>query len=380
MAAEPSPATASRVVARGRSACTTTTRGQTAVANPATPGVGRGVERTRIVDPRQPVRCAHAATSGALETTTMGTVARGARRPPRPCVARARRAASSSSDAREARLARSGTNADRDDDPCGLGPVVRRELACAWRAYATGRGALYPAAKGFFYPGLRYGLRWTIEGAQQIPRAGPVILASNHVSYLDPLTLAYVADRRHRKRPLPRQGRAVRQARARARCCAPRTRSRCSAARPNAADALDAAVDALRRGECVAVFPEGTISLDLEPMVGKSGTARLARRAGVPVTPVGLWGTHRILIQGPQAALAVGRRARRRWSASRCRSGPTSTSSDATDRIMRAIASCVARGARDLPAAPGAGRRRRGGCARPEIGDAAGRARPVTPS
>ena len=59
--------------------------------------------------------------------------------------------------------------------------------------------ALYNAAKGFFYPGLRYGLRWTIEGAEQIARTGPVILASNHISYLDPLTLAYVADTRHRK-------------------------------------------------------------------------------------------------------------------------------------------------------------------------------------
>ena len=46
------------------------------------------------------------------------------------------------------------------------------------------------------------------------------------------------------------------------------------------------------------MFPEGTISLDLDPMVGKSGTARLAQESGVPVTPVGLWGAHRILFKG----------------------------------------------------------------------------------
>ena len=46
------------------------------------------------------------------------------------------------------------------------------------------------------------------------------------------------------------------------------------------------------------MFPEGTISLDLEPMRGKSGTARLAQQAGVPVVPVGLWGSHRILMKG----------------------------------------------------------------------------------
>ena len=59
--------------------------------------------------------------------------------------------------------------------------------------------AVYPAAKAVFWPWLRFGLRWTIEGAANIPTHGPAILASNHVSYLDPLTLAWVADRRHRR-------------------------------------------------------------------------------------------------------------------------------------------------------------------------------------
>ena len=44
-----------------------------------------------------------------------------------------------------------------------------------------------------------FGLRWTIEGAHRVPAFGPVLLASNHVSYLDPLVLAYLADRRHRR-------------------------------------------------------------------------------------------------------------------------------------------------------------------------------------
>ena len=66
----------------------------------------------------------------------------------------------------------------------------------------------------------------------------------------------------------------------------------------DAAASLDAAVAALEAGECVAVFPEGTISLDLEPMPGKTGAARLAALTGVPVTPVGLWGAHRILFKG----------------------------------------------------------------------------------
>jgi 1-acyl-sn-glycerol-3-phosphate acyltransferase len=213
--------------------------------------------------------------------------------------------------------------------------------------------ALYSGAKRFFYPGLRYGLRWTIEGEDHIVRTGPVILASNHISYLDPLTLAYVANRRGRrvrflakaelfdKRPLGSLLRAAHQI--------PVQRGTA-----NAVHALDAAIAALHRGECVAVFPEGTISLDLEPMAGKSGTARLARAASVPVTPVGLWGTHRIMMKGrkPQFRPGVAQTA--------VVGEPVSVAADehikdATDRIMQAIAMCLARAREIYPQSPNEG-------------------------
>jgi 1-acyl-sn-glycerol-3-phosphate acyltransferase len=213
--------------------------------------------------------------------------------------------------------------------------------------------ALYSGAKGLFYPALRYGLRWTIEGEERIPRSGPVILASNHISYLDPLTLAYVADRRRRrlrflakaelfdKRGLGPLLHAAHQI--------PVQRGT-----KNAVNALDAAIDALRRGECVAVFPEGTISMDLEPMAGKSGTARLARAAAVAVTPVGLWGSHRIMFKG--------RKPHWRWGVAQTAvvGKPVTVEPDehlkeATERIMRAISECVARAREIYPqhAAPG---------------------------
>jgi 1-acyl-sn-glycerol-3-phosphate acyltransferase len=213
--------------------------------------------------------------------------------------------------------------------------------------------AVYSLAKGAFYPGLRYGLRWTIEGEDRIPEHGPVLLASNHVSYLDPLTLAYVADRRRRhvrflakaelfdKRGLGPLLRSVKQI--------PVQRGS-----TNAADALRGAVDALQRGECVTVFPEGTISLDLEPMVGKSGTARLARESGVPVTPVGLWGTHRILFKG--------RKPHWQWGVAQTAVvgapvaiGRDEHVKDATDRIMSAICACVARAREIYPQRPAPG-------------------------
>ena len=89
-------------------------------------------------------------------------------------------------------------------------------------------------------------------------------------------------------------------------------------------------------------------------MPGKSGTARLARGEAVPITPVGLWGTHRILTKGrpphwqwgiPQTAV-VGEPVV---------IGPDEHVKHATARLMDAIVDCVARAARDLPTA----RRRR---------------------
>ncbi len=64
-----------------------------------------------------------------------------------------------------------------------------------------------------------------------------------------------------------------------------------------AASSLSAAVEALRSGECVAVFPEGTLTRDpdLWPMVGKTGVARLALTTRAPVIPIAQWGAHRIL-------------------------------------------------------------------------------------
>ena len=212
---------------------------------------------------------------------------------------------------------------------------------------------LYSLAKGAFYPGLRWGLKWTVEGADRIPGVGPAILASNHVSYLDPLTLAWLADRRGRRvRYLAKAelfdkfalGAALRSVHQ-----IPVRRGS-----DDAASSLVAAVDALRAGECVTVFPEGTISLDLEPMVGKSGTARLARESGIPVTPVGLWGAHRILFKG--------RKPKWRWGIAQTAVigepvavGPDADIKVATDEIMTAISACVARAREIYPQRPSPG-------------------------
>lgn len=213
--------------------------------------------------------------------------------------------------------------------------------------------ATYVLARSALYPPLRLGIRWTIEGAQLIPVRGPVILASNHVSYLDPLVLAYLADRRHRKVRFLAKAELFEKP-----VLGPLLKSagqipvrRGSA---DAASSLDAAVDALRRGECVTVFPEGTISLDLDPMVGKSGTARLAQESGVPVTPVGLWGVHRIMFKGRKPEWRTGV-AETVVVGAPMHIAPDEDVHAATDRIMAAICTQVARAREIYPQSPAAG-------------------------
>jgi 1-acyl-sn-glycerol-3-phosphate acyltransferase len=209
---------------------------------------------------------------------------------------------------------------------------------------------VYGAVRTALVVPVRTAMRWTVEGAHRIPVRGPVILASNHTSYLDPMVLGHLADLRHRhlrflaKRELfdkRMMGTVLRWAHQ-----IPVARDTA-----DAAGSLDAAVAALQAGECVCVFPEGTISLDLEPMEGKTGTARLAAAAGVPVTPVGLWGAHRILFKG--------RKPRWRWGIAETvvvgdpvRFRPDEDMSAATDRVMTAIASCVARARELYPQVP----------------------------
>ncbi|HLF98917.1 MAG TPA: lysophospholipid acyltransferase family protein [Acidimicrobiia bacterium] len=209
---------------------------------------------------------------------------------------------------------------------------------------------VYALVKNSLKPFVARGLRWTVEGVHMIPRHGPGILACNHSAYLDPLAVGYLTDLVGRpcrflakrelfdKRVVGWVFRQMRQI--------PVDRGT-----GDAVKALDAAVDALERGELMAIFPEATISLDLDPMPGKTGTARLAQLTRVPVTPVGMWGSHRVLFKHrkpnwtwgvPQVA-CVG---------PPVRIGPDDDIYEATDRIMEAVAAQVRRARELYPEGP----------------------------
>lgn len=209
---------------------------------------------------------------------------------------------------------------------------------------------LYGLAELLFRRPLRHGLRWCVDGMDRIPGEGPLLLASNHVSYLDPLCLAYVADLAGRRVRFLAKAELFEN-----RWLGPmlRTLGQIPVRRgtADASGALDAAAAALTAGRCVVVFPEGTISRDFEPMAGKTGVARLARTAGAPIVPVGIWGTHRVITSGRRPSWRPG-------VAVSAAIGPALTvppdgnPREWTDHIMAAICSQVARARAIYPQGP----------------------------
>jgi 1-acyl-sn-glycerol-3-phosphate acyltransferase len=136
------------------------------------------------------------------------------------------------------------------------------------------------------------------RGMEHVPQTGGVILAANHISHADPVALAdyvvYGTGRVARflaKSTLFEGGGLV------ARVMRGAQQIPVHRHTADASLALTDAVAALHRGECITIYPEGTVSRDPEkwPMVGKTGVARLALLSGAPVVPVAQWGSEQIL-------------------------------------------------------------------------------------
>jgi 1-acyl-sn-glycerol-3-phosphate acyltransferase len=131
---------------------------------------------------------------------------------------------------------------------------------------------------------------------ERIPESGGCILVMNHISHIDPLTAAHIVYDHGR---LPRYLAKSSLFRNRVSSSFFTAAGQIPVERlsKNAVGAYDAAVAAVRSGECVVVYPEGTLTRDpaLWPMVGKSGAARIALETGCPVIPVGQWGAQKLL-------------------------------------------------------------------------------------
>lgn len=138
-------------------------------------------------------------------------------------------------------------------------------------------------------------VRVEIEGAEHVPQHGGAVIACNHVSYVDFLYCGYAAVPSGRRvrfmckkeifghwlgGPLMRGMRHI------------------PVDRDSGLASYKEALAKLAAGEVVGLFPEATISQSFTVKEIKSGAARMAMAAGVPLIPVALWGTQRFWTKG----------------------------------------------------------------------------------
>lgn len=199
-------------------------------------------------------------------------------------------------------------------------------------------------------PGIRTMMRLDWKGQEHIPSDGPVILAANHLSYMDIFAVALFADSAGRYPvflaksslfKIPVIGTVIGRL------------GQLPVNRGQADAGLvlrQAAELAAKNNACVIFYPEATVTRDPEqwPMVAKTGVARLALECDIPVVPIGHWGAQRILPYGDHVPKLLPRKTVRLVA------GPPVDLSEfkgqpltnqllraATDKIMTAVAALV---------------------------------------
>ncbi|GAB4582276.1 lysophospholipid acyltransferase family protein [Nocardia sp. IFM 10818] len=139
------------------------------------------------------------------------------------------------------------------------------------------------------------GLKFTVKGDENIPATGGAVIAINHTGYMD-FTYAGLPARTTKryirfmaKKEVfdnPIAGPIM------------RALKHIPVDRTAGADSYHEAVNRLRAGELVGVYPEATISRSFELKEFKSGAARMAIEANVPIIPIVIWGAQRVWTKG----------------------------------------------------------------------------------
>lgn len=146
------------------------------------------------------------------------------------------------------------------------------------------------------------GARIDYLGLEHIPADGAAVIAINHTGYVDFLPAGLAAYRRGRRMrfmikaemlQVPVVNYLIRHS------------GTIPVDRSAGADAYRHAVAALRSGELVGVYPEATISRSFELKDFKSGAARMALEAQVPIIPLIVWGAHRLWTKDHRRARLV---------------------------------------------------------------------------
>lgn len=164
-----------------------------------------------------------------------------------------------------------------------------------------GKNEMTPAVRivaGVLAPLVRLMFKVEAEGLEKLPKTGAYILTPNHATNIDALGVAYFIYVITKRAPhflakeklfhIPLVGKILLAA-------GQIPVFRTGGQRND--DSLKAAYAYLAAGHSVCVFPEGTLTRDPDswPMRGKTGAVRLALDSGVPVYPVGQWGSEQIM-------------------------------------------------------------------------------------
>jgi len=166
----------------------------------------------------------------------------------------------------------------------------------------NGAEPIYGAAIGAgrtLFGALR--LKPSLSGARNLPATGGAVLAITHFGYFDFALVEWMMWKRN--------GRHIRFLATKGAFDKPvvgtllRGMRHISVDMSAGADAFRLAVEALRAGEVLGVFPEGGVSASFTVRDLKTGAVRMAAEAGVPVIPVAVWGGHRLMTKGPKTTL-----------------------------------------------------------------------------
>jgi 1-acyl-sn-glycerol-3-phosphate acyltransferase len=158
--------------------------------------------------------------------------------------------------------------------------------------YPLGTNRSFKVGAAILIPIIRLITKRTWIGGENIPKSGAVIVANNHLSYFDVLNFAHFLFKNGRApRFLGKVG--VFRVPLIGRFLLAAGQVPVERETPNAGKAVDHAKKLLESGHLLGVYPEGTLSRDLDhwPMVAKTGLARLALTTNTPVIPVAQWGS-----------------------------------------------------------------------------------------
>jgi 1-acyl-sn-glycerol-3-phosphate acyltransferase len=154
----------------------------------------------------------------------------------------------------------------------------------------------YGILRAFLTPFLMILFRPKVKGLRNVPGTGPVIIASNHLSFSDsifmplvvPRKVTFLAKSEYFTSPGPKGLLKKLTFIALGQVPVDRSGGRRSEA------ALIAGLKVLAEGKCLGIYPEGTRSPDGRLYKGRTGIARLALESGAPIIPVAMFNTEKI--------------------------------------------------------------------------------------